>query len=133
MRMILLTWELIVCSEFEFNEFKPRLKTPKNRFNLETWNTILKQLYLSTPRLKFFKFGHWFVFSSYLISLKAARGFFLYSYLLLKLLTEEKYLISVGIKFNFLNTRTLQKLFLTFDAGFTSLKPCLTSLTLSSE
>ena len=54
----------------EYNEFEPRLKSAKNRFqlsrrlNLETLNTILSEInriwaaaYIFKPRLKFFKFG----------------------------------------------------------------------------
>ena len=55
----------------EFNEFKPRLKSHKNRFqlsaglNVEKLNTILSKTskferrLKFRPRLKFFKFGLW--------------------------------------------------------------------------
>ena len=58
----------------EFNEFKPRLKSPKNRcqlsgcLNLEKLNTILSEpttfdpRLKFKPRLKFFKFGIWMGF-----------------------------------------------------------------------
>ena len=47
-------------TESEFNEFEPRLKSAKNRFqlstglNLETLNTILVEPTIFKPRLKFF-------------------------------------------------------------------------------
>ena len=47
----------------EFNEFKPRLKSPKNRFqlnaglNLKKLNAIFVVPTIFEPRLKFFKFG----------------------------------------------------------------------------
>ena len=45
--MLLFFWMFLIESEAEFNEFKPRLKSPKNRFQLsaglylEKLNTIL--------------------------------------------------------------------------------------------
>ena len=58
---------ITIKPEFEFNEFEPRLKSAKNRFqlsaglNLETLNTILSgtnYIWAASqfnPRLKFFK------------------------------------------------------------------------------
>ena len=45
--MLLFFWMFLIESEAEFNEFKPRLKSPKNRIQLsaglyiEKFNTIL--------------------------------------------------------------------------------------------
>ena len=61
--------QLTVRSESEFNEFKPRLKAVKNRFqlsaglNLEKFDTVLSESIIFSLRLKFklqlkfFKFG----------------------------------------------------------------------------
>ena len=58
-----------MSSVSEFNEFEPRLKSAKNRFqlsaglNFEKLNTILSEITIFEPRhkfkpqLKFFKFG----------------------------------------------------------------------------
>ena len=64
---------IILKTVSEFNEFKPRLKSPKNRFqmsaglNLEKWNTILSGTnprLKFKPRLKFFNFGLGSIFKS---------------------------------------------------------------------
>ena len=55
-------WNWLSFPESEFNEFEPRLRSSKNRFqlsaglNFETLNTILEPT-IFDPRLKFFKFG----------------------------------------------------------------------------
>ena len=51
------------CPVSEFNEFKPRLKSPKNRFQLSAGLNLKIEYHLKVeptkfePRLKFFKFG----------------------------------------------------------------------------
>ena len=57
--MTQINMHLTVRSESEFNEFKPRLKAAKNRFqlsaglNLEKFDTVLSESIIFSLRLKF--------------------------------------------------------------------------------